>query len=211
MKLTRTLITLIALIAALLATSAADAQQICYSYDLLGRLTGVIDQNNQAAFYDYDSVGNILAIRREGSAAPVNVFSIHPPGDVPGTRVDLFGYGFSTTANQNQVTWNKISLNVVSANHCHLLVEIPAGVGSGQFVVTTPAGKATSSQVFSSLGMSILAPATGLVAGASLQLSPVITGCSSLNVIWSVNSIVGGNASIGTISPLGSTRPQFSF
>jgi YD repeat-containing protein len=129
MKLIRTVTVPIALVVAILGTGNADAQQICYSYDLLGRLTGVIDQNNQAPFYDYDSVGNILAIRRESPAGAVNILSIHPPGGVLGTRVELFGYGLSTTPNQNQVTLNGIPLNVVSANRCHLLDEDENGSG----------------------------------------------------------------------------------
>jgi YD repeat-containing protein len=63
---------LICLFAMLLALSRpADAQQVSYSDDDLGRLTGVIDQNNQAAFYDYDAVGNILSIRRQSPTGRV--------------------------------------------------------------------------------------------------------------------------------------------
>ena len=60
----------VSLLLALVGTRSAEAQQSCYSYDLLGRLTGVIDQNNQVAFYDYDSVGNILSIHRRSLGAP---------------------------------------------------------------------------------------------------------------------------------------------
>ena len=208
---TAQIVSFLTLLVALFAVQSVDAQQLCYSYDLLGRLTGVIDQNNQAAFYDYDSVGNILAIRRESPAGPVNILSVHPPGGTAGTRVDLFGYGFSTTASQNQVTLNGVQLSVLSSTRCHLRVEILSGTTSGQFAVTTPLGKANSSQVFSSFGMSILAPATGLVPGASLQLAPIITGCPNSNIIWSVNGIVGGNATVGTISPTGLyTAPSFA-
>src|SRR5262245_14696463 len=83
---------------------SAGAQQVCYSYDGLGRLTGVIDQNNQAAFYDYDAVGNILEIRRQSPSGPVTIFSFDPPGGTAGSKVEVFGVGFSATANQNQVT-----------------------------------------------------------------------------------------------------------
>ena len=63
---------LIFLFATLLALSRpAKAQQVSYSYDGLGRLTGVIDQNNQAAFYDNDTVGNVVSIRRQSPTGPV--------------------------------------------------------------------------------------------------------------------------------------------
>src|SRR5437667_11014264 len=87
----------------LMLSQQADAQQVCYSYDGLGRLTGVIDENNQAAFYDYDAVGNILSIRRQTPSGPVTIYSFDRPGGIAGDRVEVFGLGFSSIGNQNQV------------------------------------------------------------------------------------------------------------
>src|SRR6266542_6889232 len=61
------------------SVQTAGAQQVCYSYDSLGRLTGVIDQNGQAAFYVYDAAGNVLSIRRQSPTGPVTLYSFDPP------------------------------------------------------------------------------------------------------------------------------------
>ncbi|MFQ6030037.1 MAG: RHS repeat domain-containing protein [Dehalococcoidia bacterium] len=43
---------------------SAQAQEIRSFYDDAGRLSGVVDQQGNAARYVYDEVGNILEIRR---------------------------------------------------------------------------------------------------------------------------------------------------
>ena len=75
-----------AVFALLLVHQRAEAQ-ICYSYDGLERLIGVIDQQGQAAIYGYDSVGNILAIERRAAAGPVGIVLVDPSGGDPGTQV----------------------------------------------------------------------------------------------------------------------------
>ena len=45
-----------------------SAQEIRYLYDDLNRLVGVIDQQGNAATYEYDAVGNILRITRRNVA-----------------------------------------------------------------------------------------------------------------------------------------------
>jgi YD repeat-containing protein len=58
----------------LMPMMAAQADDITYGYDALGRLTSVTVVG-ATVFYDYDAAGNITAIRRQGAmsaAAPVN-------------------------------------------------------------------------------------------------------------------------------------------
>lgn len=203
MKLKRTLITLLALIAALLGARAAEAQQVCYANDGLGRLTGVINESNQAAFYDYDAVGNILSIRRQSPTGPVTVFSFDPPGGLPGSKVEVFGVGFSTTANQNTVTLGGVPATVLSTLPCTLIVQVPANVTSGPISVTSPLGIGTSLQSFMAFGLTLAPTTPRMFIGATQQFSVLITGCQSVQVVWSVNGIVGGNTTVGTITPSG--------
>jgi YD repeat-containing protein len=203
MTMARTLIGLIILFAALLSAQSADAQQVCYSYDGLGRLVGLIDQNNQAAFYDYDVVGNILSIRRQSPGGPVNVLSIEPSSGLPGDRVEVFGLGFSAVANQNQVAIGSVPANVVSVLPCTLVVEVPANVVSGQISVTTPLGSAVSNQNFTVFSVTMPSTSTAILIGNTLQFTAVISGCADPSLVWSVNGIVGGNATVGTISSTG--------
>jgi YD repeat-containing protein len=194
-----------ALLLALLTTFArsADAQQVCYSYDGLGRLTGVIDQNSQAAFYDYDAVGNILAIRRQSPSGPVTVFSFDPPGGASGSSVEIFGVGFSSTANQNQVTIGGTPAAVVSTIPCTLVVQVPENATSGLISVTSPAGQANSSSVFLVSGLVIGGAAAAVLPNGTVQFSAINNGCPDPSVIWRVNGVVGGNSTLGTIDANG--------
>ncbi|HEX7910988.1 MAG TPA: RHS repeat domain-containing protein [Paraburkholderia sp.] len=60
---------------------SAHADEITYGYDALGRLT-TVSVAGATAYYDYDSAGNITAIRRQAtvsSTPPVGtVASSHP-------------------------------------------------------------------------------------------------------------------------------------
>lgn len=192
-----------ALIAVLLGSRSADAQQVCYSYDGLGRLTGVINEANEAAFYDYDAVGNILSIRRQSPSGPVTVFSFDPPAGSPGSKVEVFGLGFSATANQNSATIGGVPATVVSTLPCTIIVEVPPNVASGPISVTSPNGTGTSSQNFTLFSLTIPPVNPALLKGASQQFGVSFTGCPDPRVTWKVNGIVGGNSTFGTISSTG--------
>ena len=179
--------------------TAAYSQQVCYSYDSLGRLTGVIDQNNQAAFYDYDAVGNILSIRRQSPSGPVTIYAFDPSGGAPGGNLEIFGVGFSPDANQNHVMIGGTPATVSSTLPCTLVVQVPANAASGQITVITPAGQATSSSVFLVSGLVIAGTAAATLPNGTLQFSVVTNGCSDPTLVWRVNGIVGGNSIFGTI------------
>ncbi len=193
---------LIVLLALVLVIRQAEAQ-ICYSYDGLERLIGVIDQQGQAAIYRYDSVGNILAIERRAAAGPVGIVLVDPPGGVSGTQVEILGRGFSNVAGQNQVTINGLGANVLLASPCRLTIEVPSGVTSGFINITTPSGSAVSSSPFSAFTISIGTTVPVQVIGTSQQFTATIGGCGDPRVVWSVNGIVGGNSRIGTITQNG--------
>jgi YD repeat-containing protein len=52
---------------AILGYGAAEAADITYVYDKLGRLIGVVDPSGNTATYTYDSVGNLLSIANHGN------------------------------------------------------------------------------------------------------------------------------------------------
>jgi YD repeat-containing protein len=123
---------------------------IRYIYDELGRLVGVIDQNGNAATYQYDPVGNLLSITRTGPST-VSLIEITPNGGHIGSTVTIYGTGFSTTPSQNTVTFNGVAATVVSASANMLVVTVPAGATSGALVVTTPNGSASVAFVISTV------------------------------------------------------------
>jgi YD repeat-containing protein len=119
----------------------APAQEIRYIYDKLNRLIGVVDQQGNAAEYVYDSVGNILQIKRFNVDPSVNVsISLITPnrGNV-GTTVQLFGKGFSPTPGQNTVTFSGgATATVTAATVSSLTTTVPSGAITGPIAVTAP-------------------------------------------------------------------------
>jgi IPT/TIG domain-containing protein len=182
---------------------AAQAQQVCYAYDRLGQLKGVIDENGAAAFYDLDAVGNILAIRRQNSTGPVTVYAFDPPGATAGTKIEIFGIGFSATASENLVTIGGVAATVVSAQPCSLVIEVPANAVSGQISVTSPAGQGTSATEFTLSTIAVDRPTAAVLLNGTVQFTVVSSGCADPAFLWSVSGIDGGNAMVGTIDANG--------
>lgn len=183
--------------------STAAAQQVCYAYDSLARLSGVIDENNNAAFYDYDAVGNILSIRRASPSGPVTIYAVDLLSGAPGAQFEIFGVGFSPNANQNQVTIGGVSATILSVVPCTLTVEVPANGISGSIRVVTPLGEATWSESFLVSRFAIATNTVAVLPNGTAQFTVVSNGCSDPAVVWRVNGIAGGTSAVGTISATG--------
>jgi len=139
---------LIAGLILLLAVKSAQAQEIRYVYDELGRLIAVMDEQGRTAIYEYDEVGNILAIRRTDATGPVAITFFNPTKGPIGTRVEIFGIGFSATPTQNTIAFNGVPAPVLAASTTTLTAEVPNGATTGPIAVTTPLGSATSPENF---------------------------------------------------------------
>jgi YD repeat-containing protein len=188
----------------LLMGPGAQAQQIRYVYDDLGRLIAVIDQQGRTAIYEYDAVGNILAIRRPDTTGPVAITFFNPKRGPVGTRVEIFGVGFSDVPAQNQIAFNGVSAPTLAASVTALTTQVPDGATTGPISVTTPLGSAVSAEPFTVIGRLAVSPVEAtLVIGSSLQFTATVTGAEDQRVFWSVNSVEGGNAAVGTITPEG--------
>jgi YD repeat-containing protein len=128
----------------LLAQSSSPVQ---YFYDDLGRLTGVVDQNGNAATYHYDAVGNLLSISR--TTVPANnglaILNFNPQRGPAGVSVTIQGQGFSTTPSADIVQFNgATNATVTAATATSLTVTVPTGATTGPISVTV-AGTTVSS------------------------------------------------------------------
>ena len=185
------------------------AQQpvIHYVYDDLGRLVGVVDPDGNAATYTYDAVGNILAIGRHNVAdfpGPVAITLVSPTKGVVGTPISIFGKGFSPDAAQNTISFSGAIASVTAASANSLTTAVPFGALTGLITVTTPLGTATSPEPFHVLGVVTISPTSGILFPTQTQqFTATVSGTTTPSVAWSVNGIVGGNATIGTISAAG--------
>ena len=182
------------------------AQQpvIHYVYDDLGRLVGVVDPEGNAATYTYDAVGNILAIGRHNVAdttGPVAITLVSPNQGKIGTPVSIFGKGFSPDAAQNTISFSGAIASVTAASATSLNTTVPPGALTGPITVTTPLGAATSAEPFTVLGVVTISPTSVVLFPMQTQpFTATVTGTTTPSVTWSINGIVGGNATIGTIS-----------
>jgi YD repeat-containing protein len=136
-------------VALLLSTTPGSAQSgpIRYVYDELGRLVGVIAANGAAATYQYDAVGNLLAITRS-TASQVSIIEFTQNGGSVGQVVAIYGTGFSASAGLNTVAFNGTAAAISAATTTSLVVTVPSGASTGTIAVTSPNGSATSAEAF---------------------------------------------------------------
>jgi YD repeat-containing protein len=128
----------------------ADTAQ--YYYDELGRLVGVVNDQGDAAVYNYDAVGNLLAIQRfTSSGTGVGLFLVAPGSSIVNTPVEIRGFGFTAPPSSNQVQFNGVTAPVVSGSGGSLVVTVPAGATTGPVTVTNANGTAASPNAFTIL------------------------------------------------------------
>jgi YD repeat-containing protein len=182
------------------------AQQITYEYDALGRLA-VVTTPEGVAQYEYDAVGNILRIttrRFADSTGPVAILGMTPAKGVPGTRVFIYGKGFATNPGDNRVTFNGTDAAVTASTINTITVTVPAGATTGPISLAAPQGSAISPEPFIVLQAFAVAPDQAEVAlSGLLDFRATLSGVSNADVTWRVSGLVGGNASLGTISAEG--------
>jgi hypothetical protein len=81
---------------------------------------------------------------------------------------------------------------------------VPSGALTGPITVTTPLGTATSPEPFRVLGLlTVSPPAAVLVPNGTQQFTALEAGTATTEVVWAVNGIVGGDASVGPVSSTG--------
>lgn len=190
-------------LAVLLALApAATPGPVQYAYDAMGRLSVVADDRGDLAVYEYDAVGNLLAIRRMAVADvpdTVLIALVAPPAARRGATISIFGKGFAETPHGNDVTFNGVRASVTTAAPTRLTVEVPSGATTGPIRLDTARGTAISPDPFRVLGALAVEPPTAVVApGGRVQFT--VSGDGVASVRWSVDGILGGDAARGTIA-----------
>jgi YD repeat-containing protein len=192
-----------------LGLASVAPTSITYTYDELGRLTGVTDATGDTARYSYDAVGNVLSISRQNTSQ-VSLLEFTPNGGPVATPVIIWGTGFSPTAAENQVTFNGAAAVVSTASPSQLSVTVPSGATTGLIAITTPNGSGTSGSAFfvgppsgptiSSVSPTIAAPGSPLtITGTNFEPN------TTSNVV-SINS-VPAVVSTSTTSSIASSVP----
>ena len=149
----------------LVSVGPLAADQAQYFYDELGRLMGVVNGQGAAAVYQYDEVGNLLKIDRfTSTGGTVDIFFFTPSSSLVNKTIEIRGFGYTTPASSNTVSFNGADAIVVSGTSSSLLVTVPVGATTGSITVTNANGTAPSPQAFK-----VLVP-------------PIVTGLDPLSV-----------------------------
>ncbi len=176
-----------------------------YVYDNNGRLRAVIAPNGEAAIYDYDPAGNFTAIRRL-VATEMEVIDFSPRTGPFGARVNIFGVGFGGVGSGGDVSsvlFNGTSATILSQTATSVVVEVPANATTGKITVTASRGTRLSADPFTVAGVGVVPASVNLQTGRAFQFNAFLAESISGDVRWSVNGIVGGNATVGTITASG--------
>ena len=198
----RLFITLV-LISSLFATQELNAQQggtTTYAYDEDGRLIAVISPTGEASVYEYDAAGNFTAIRRLGPN-DLAILAFTPAHGPVGTQVTIYGTGFNQGV--SAVSFNGTPANIISANLVTVVAVVPEGATTGPITVMTPRGIVTSTKTFVVRGVRVSPDAITIAALEMVQFDLSISGTATSEVVWSVNGVVGGNQTTGTITSSG--------
>ncbi|HEX2268116.1 MAG TPA: RHS repeat domain-containing protein [Pyrinomonadaceae bacterium] len=194
----------------LLSATAQQGNTTTYVYDANGRLHAVISPAGEAVVYEYDAAGNITAVRRMPATA-LAIFDFSPRAGIPGDQVTFTGIGFG--GGVNDVSFNGASATIVSVTPTKVVAVVPPAATTGLVTITTPTGSVSTATPFTIAGLRVTPSTASVKFGESVQfVSEVLPATIDQTVEWSVEGVVGGNASIGTISADGVyTAPNTRF
>ncbi|MBS0659523.1 MAG: VCBS repeat-containing protein [Verrucomicrobia bacterium] len=139
-----------------------------------------------------------------GAVTPLGIFGSSPTTGGPGTEVTIFGNPITPGATYF-VELNGLACEVLATSPS-LLVRIPEGALTGPFVVRDAFGStAVASSNFTVPARILLDPTSATVpVGQTLSFDarPYTRG-ADVSLVWRVNGISGGNASVGTVDANG--------
>jgi YD repeat-containing protein len=172
-----------------------------YGYDANGRLHVVVSPTGEAAVYEYDAAGNFTAIRRI-TADTLQLFGFTPTSGRPGDQVAFFGTGFG--AGVSSVSFNGTAAQIVSVVANAVTATVPSAATTGLVTIAAAKGAVTTSTPFTVLASVQVFPANAIVlVNQTFQFTAADSVSGDIGVTWSVNDVVGGNSSVGTITQSG--------
>jgi YD repeat-containing protein len=148
--------------ALLISTSYATTY---YTYDVLGRVTQVVESDGTTTQYAYDANGNVTSITRTAGTSVLSIGSVSTSSGAVGSSITINGSGFSSISSQDIVTIDGVAAQVTYASDNRLVITVPAGATTGNVAITTQNGSITSSNPFTVVPVSVtsFSPANGTV------------------------------------------------
>jgi YD repeat-containing protein len=189
-----------------LSLPMAQANNIQYAYDALGRIVQAIDTTaGESVEYTYDAAGNITSQTATSlSALSVGYFSSQGSA---GSQLTIDGTGFSINPSTDTVTINGVVAAVVSATQTQLVVTIPAGATSGPISVQVGTSVATTVGNFTVTASPLQPTITALFPPAAPAGTAMTIGGTNFASIPSDNSVLF-DVSLAQITPSTSTSTK---
>src|SRR5712691_6784321 len=123
-----------------------------------------------------------------------------------GSKLQFTATGtYSDGSTQNlttSATWSSSNLGVATVNATGLVTSVHEGTTTIQATQSGVTGS-TQLSVVDNVAISISPSSTSLTVNSTQQFTVTVTGASNTSVTWSVNGVVGGNSTLGTISTSG--------
>ncbi len=161
----------------------------------------IIDQNANVSTTETTSVELV----ESGGSIVVDITSFNPPTGGAGTLVTIEGIGFDAdNLEQNVIELNSTILPIQSITEDTIEVEIPAGSETGAFIISNRNGRAVAPTQFVVPPSITLSPETTKVSiENTIEFDALVIPIAGSTLEWSVDGIVGGNATVGTIDQNG--------
>ena len=146
-----------------------------------------------------------LQLVSTGGSSPATITGFSPPSGEPGTHVVITGQGLvAGDLASTRVRIGKVEAEVRGGTATTLTIVVPDAAVTAPIVVRTTNGGAVSATPFSVPAHLALTPETpSVVTGKSLQFSAAPYTSGPPGLVWSVDGIDGGNASVGTVTSTG--------
>ena len=153
------------------------------------------------------TVNNVASAGAVFTVLPTpSISSLSPSSAAVGAPVTIAGANFGATQGASTVTFNGVAAAPTLWSAASIAVTVPVGASTGNVVVTA-SGVSSAGAAFTVVPVSITPRLAAVVVTTQTQqfMSWVTSGGS---VTWSVDTITGGNATVGTISAAGLYTPS---
>ena len=111
-----------------------------YTYDILGRVTQVVESDGTTTQYSYDANGNVTSITRTSGTSVLSIGSVSASSGAVGSSITINGSGFSSISGQDVVTIDGVAAQVTYASDNRLVITVPTGATTGNIAITTQNG-----------------------------------------------------------------------
>lgn len=170
------------------STPASAQESFHYTYDASGQLFRVIDSSGTQIQYDYDEVGNILAIQRTTVGTGLQVLGFSPARGGVGTRVTVQGQGFAADPASNALAFNGVAASVLSVNASGsaLTALVPPGATSGPISLMVGASQAMSSEPFTVVNAPVISDLSPTYAFPGETVDVIVHGFNLANASFAL-------------------------